>query len=63
MTDRDAALYTTDPAIAAAIAGVPPRRLAQDAMAVYYDRKGRPFAWQVRFDARRWKEAVRKLSA
>jgi hypothetical protein len=34
----------------------------RDAMAVYIDGKGRPFAWQIPFDARCW-DAVEALLA
>ena len=60
MTERDWVAYTTDRARAAAILGRPERDLARRAMAVYYDAKGRPFAWQVRFETRKVK-AVRAL--
>jgi len=60
MSERDWVAYTTDRARAAAILGRPERDLALRAMAVYYDTKGRPFAWQLRFDSRRVK-AVRAV--
>jgi hypothetical protein len=37
------------------------RHLAQKAMAVYYDKKGKPFAWQVRFTADKWEDVQAKL--
>jgi len=33
-----------------------PAHLAKRAMAVYHDKKGKPIAWQVRFEATRWTE-------
>ena len=61
MTSRYAVAYLKDAALAGELLATEPRHLAKAAMAVYYDRKGKAFAWQVRFDAARWDEIVARL--
>jgi hypothetical protein len=54
---------------AAGRSGLPTRRGAEvdewiaGAMAVYLDRKGRPFAWQIPFDASRWDDILAAAGA
>ncbi len=61
MNSRHAVAYVHDAALASELLATEPRHIARMAMAVYYDRKGRPFAWQVRFDAARWQEVIARL--
>ena len=61
MSSRHAVAYVKDAALAGELLATEPRHLAKAAMAVYYDRKGKAFAWQVRFDADRWDEVVGRL--
>ena len=61
MSGRHAVAYVHDAVLASELLATDPKRVAQAAMAVYYDRKGKPFAWQLRFDAQRWDEVVARL--
>lgn len=61
ISSRYAIAYLKDAALAGELLATEPRGLAAAAMAVYYDRKGKAFAWQVRFDATRWDEVVGRL--
>lgn len=61
MSGRHAVAYVHDAVLAGELLATDPKRVAQAAMAVYYDRKGKPFAWQLRFDAQRWDEVVARL--
>ena len=61
MSGRHAVAYVHDAVLAGELLATDPKRVAQAAMAVYYDRKGKPFAWQLRFDANRWDEVVARL--
>ncbi len=61
MNSRHAVAYVHDAVLAGELLATEPRHVARAAMAVYYDRKGRPFAWQVRFDAARWQEVIARL--
>lgn len=61
MSGRHAVAYVHTSALACALLAVEPRHLAQHAMAVYYDKKGRAIAWQVRFDTQRWDDVLRGL--
>lgn len=61
MSGKHAVAYVRDAALAGELTETEPRHLARSAMAVYYDRKGKPFAWQVRFDVARWDEVVGRL--
>ncbi len=61
MNSRHAVAYVHNAALAGELLATEPRHVARAAMAVYYDRKGRPFAWQVRFDAARWEEVIGRL--
>lgn len=61
MSGRHAVAYVHDALLASELLATDPKRVAQAAMAVYYDRKGKPFAWQLRFDAQRWDEVVARL--
>jgi hypothetical protein len=49
-------------ALAGELLQTDPKHLARTAMAVYYDKKGRAFAWQVRFDTARWEEIAQRLA-
>ncbi len=60
---RQAVAYLFDSGLAGELLATEPKHLARAAMAVYYDRKGKAFAWQVRFDTERWDEVVRRLTA
>ena len=57
MSGKHAVAYVRDAGLAGELLATEPRHLAKSAMAVYYDRKGRPFAWQVRFDSARWEKS------
>jgi hypothetical protein len=61
MSGKHAVAYVHTAALAGELLATEPRRLAGAAMAVYYDRKGRPFAWQFRFDSARWAEVTSRL--
>ncbi len=61
LTSRHAIAYVRDAALAGELLATEPRGLAKAAMAVYYDRKGKAFAWQFRFDTARWAEVVGRL--
>jgi hypothetical protein len=61
MSGRHGVAYVRDAALAGELAQTDPKGLARAAMAVYYDRKGRAFAWQVRFDTDRWEELLKRL--
>ena len=62
MSGKHAVAYVHTAALAGELLATEPRRVAGAAMAVYYDRKGRPFAWQFRFDTARWSEVVGRLA-
>lgn len=62
MSGKNGVAYIKDAALAGELLAIDPKKLAQAAMAVYYDKKGRPFAWQVRFDTDRWEEVLRRLA-
>jgi len=61
MSGKHAVAYVHTAALAGELLATEPRQVARSAMAVYYDRKGRPFAWQFRFDAARWAEVTQRL--
>ncbi len=61
MSGKHAVAYVHTAALASELLGAEPRQIAGSAMAVYYDRKGRPFAWQFRFDTARWAEVTGRL--
>ena len=61
MAGRHGVAYVQDAALAGELLATDPKNLPKAAMAVYYDKKGRAFAWQVRFDADRWEDVVRRL--
>ena len=61
MSGKHAVAYVHTAALAGELLQTEPRRVAGSAMAVYYDRKGRPFAWQFRFDTARWAEVTGRL--
>ena len=61
MSGKHAVAYVHTAALAGELLATEPRRVAGAAMAVYYDRKGRPFAWQFRFDTARWAEVTGRL--
>jgi hypothetical protein len=62
MSGKHAVAYVGDAALAGELLATEPRHLAKSAMAVYYDRKGKPFAWQLRFDTARWEDVVKRLA-
>ena len=62
MTGKHAVAYVQNAALAGELLATETRHLAKAAMAVYYDRKGRAFAWQFRFDTNRWEEVVGRLA-
>lgn len=62
MSGKHAVAYVGDAALAGELLATEPRHLAESAMAVYYNRKGKPFAWQIRFDTARWEEVVGRLA-
>lgn len=61
MSGKNVVAYVTDSALAAELLAIDPKKLAKSAMAVYCDKKGKAFAWQVRFDLDRWDELARRL--
>ena len=61
MSGKHAVAYVHTAALAGELLQTEPRQVAGSAMAIYYDRKGRPFAWQFRFDAARWAEVTGRL--
>lgn len=61
LSSRYAVAYVRDAVLAGELLATEPRYLAKAAMAVYYDRKGKAFAWQFRFDTARWAEVVGRL--
>ncbi len=61
MSGRHAVAYVQNASLASALLAVEPKHLARRAMAVYYDKKGRAIAWQVRFDTQHWDDVMRQL--
>lgn len=61
MSGKHAVAYLRCAALASELLATDTRHLAKAAMAVYYDRKGKAFAWQVRFDTERWEEVTGRL--
>lgn len=61
MSGKHAVAYLRNAVLAGELLATEPRHLAKFAMAVYYDRKGKAFAWQVRFDTERWEEVTARL--
>ncbi len=61
MSGRHGVAYVQDAALAGELLATDPKNLPKAAMAVYYDKKGRAFAWQVRFDTERWEDLVKRL--
>ena len=61
MSGKHAVAYLRNAILAGELLATDSRHLAKAAMAVYYDRKGKAFAWQVRFDAERWDEVIARL--
>ena len=61
MSGKHAVAYVHTAALAGELLQTEPRQVAGSAMAIYYDRKGRPFAWQLRFDTTRWAEVTGRL--
>lgn len=61
MSGRHAVAYVQNASLACALLAVETRHLARHAMAVYYDKKGRAIAWQVRFDTQHWDDVLRRL--
>jgi hypothetical protein len=62
MSGRHGVAYVKNAQLAGELLDIEPRNLAKAAMAVYYDRKGRAFAWQIRIDTARWDDLVQRLS-
>ena len=62
MSGKHAVAYVQSSVLAGELLETEPRHLAKAAMAVYFDRKGKPFAWQFRFDTTRWEEVVGRLA-
>ena len=61
MAGRHGVAYVRNAALAGELLATEPKNLVREAMAVYYDKKGRAIAWQVRFDTDRWDEVRRRL--
>ena len=61
MSGKHSVAYVSAAALACELLGVDTKRLAERAMAVYCDKKGRAFAWQIRFDAEQWDAMVRRM--
>ncbi len=62
MSGKHGVAYVKDAALAGELLATDPKHLARAAMAVYYDKKGKAFAWQVRFDTDRWDEVMKRLA-
>lgn len=62
MSGKNGVAYVQNAALAGELLATDPKNLAKAAMAVYYDKKGRAFAWQVRFDTDRWDEVMKRLA-
>lgn len=62
MSGKNGVAYVKDAALAGELLATDPKHLAKAAMAVYYDKKGKAFAWQVRFDTDRWDEVMKRLA-
>lgn len=62
MSGKHGVAYVKDAALAGELLATDPKHLAKAAMAVYYDKKGKAFAWQVRFDTDRWDEVMKRLA-
>lgn len=62
MHGRHAVAYVGDVALAALLLDTDVKNVAKQAMAVYYDRKGKAFAYQVRFSAERWDSVCARLT-
>lgn len=62
MNGKSGAAYVKDAALACELLATDAKKLAKSAMAVYYDKKGKAFAWQVRFDLDRWDEVLHRLA-
>jgi hypothetical protein len=60
--DAHAVVYIPDATRACELLDTQRRNLDRSAMAVYYDRRGRAFAWQFRICASRWREFKIKLA-
>ena len=63
MSGRHGVAFVHNAVLAGELLQTDPKNVTQAAMAVYYDKKGRAFAWQVRFDTNRWEEVTRRLIA
>jgi hypothetical protein len=61
MSGRHGVAYLSDVTLAGELLQIDPKQVSQTAMATYYDKKGRAFAWQVRFDTARWAEMEERL--
>lgn len=61
MSGRNGVAFVHDAALAGELLQTDPKNLPKAAMAVYYDKKGRAFAWQIRFDTERWEEVTQRL--
>jgi hypothetical protein len=61
MSGRNGVAFVYDASLAMELLKTDPKNLPKTAMAVYYDKKGRAFAWQVRFDTDRWDEVTKRL--
>ena len=61
MNGKHAVAYLRCPTLASELLATDSRHLAQEAMAIYYDRKGKAFAWQISFDTERWEEVTARL--
>lgn len=62
MSGKNGVAYVKDAALAGELLATDPKNLPKAAMAVYYDKKGKAFAWQVRFDTDRWDEVMKRLA-
>jgi hypothetical protein len=62
MGSSHAVVYITEAAVACELLDTPRRNLDRRAMAVYYDCRGRAFAWQFGIPPSRWREFKDKLA-
>lgn len=58
LSGRHIEAATAKPSRRGAAAAVPAETALNGAMAVYLDRKGRPFAWQIPFDIGYWEQVT-----
>jgi hypothetical protein len=61
MATGSSVVYVTDPTLACTLLGATRHNLNRLAMAIYTDRKGRTFAWQIRIATTQWQTVAKSL--